>query len=98
MKEELLSIAQKLIQRIEKAKSYGKTLTLKVKFEDFKQITRSKTNKYEIDNFEQLWELSLEIFEAIDFLNKKVRLLGLSVSNLTMDKIQGQAVQLTFDF
>jgi len=98
MKEELLSIAQKLIERIEKAKSYGKTLTLKVKFEDFKQITRSKTNKYEIDNFEQLWELSLEIFEAIDFLNKKVRLLGLSVSNLTTDKIQGQAVQLTFDF
>jgi len=98
MKEELLSIAQKLIQRIDKAKSYGKTLTIKVKFDDFKQITRSKTNKSEINDFDQLWELCLEIFDMIDFSDKKVRLLGLSVSNLTTDNILGQAVQLTFDF
>ncbi len=67
MKQELLSIAQTLIKRIEKSKSFGKTLTIKVKFSDFRQITRSKTNKIEIDSFEQLWELCQEIFDAIDF-------------------------------
>lgn len=98
MKQELQVIAQKLAQRIEKSKSYGKTLTVKVKFNDFKQITRSKTNKLDIDNFEQLWASCRKIFDTIDFTDKKVRLLGLSVSNLATDNIQGQAVQLTFDF
>lgn len=98
MKQELLSIAQTLMQRIEKSKSYGKTLTLKIKFADFKQITRSKTGKFEIDDFELLWKLSSEIFDAIDFDDRKVRLLGLSVSNLHYDNIQGLPVQLTFDF
>jgi DNA polymerase-4 len=98
MKQELLSIAQKLIQRIEKSKFYGKTLTIKVKFADFKQITRSKTNKQEIDDFELLWKLSCEIFDSIDFTYKKVRLLGISVSNIQYNNIVGQPVQLTFDF
>lgn len=98
MKQELLSIAQKLMQRIEKSKSYGKTLTLKVKFADFKQITRSKTNKWEIDKFEQLWEQCLEILDTIDFFGKKVRLLGISVSNFQSESIDGQPLQLTFDF
>jgi len=98
MKQELLSIAQTLIKRIEKSKSYGKTLTIKVKFSDFKQITRSKTNKYEIDDFDLLWELCLEIFDAIEFSGRKVRLLGVSVSNLQPDNTSGLPIQLTFDF
>jgi len=98
MKQQLLSIAQTLIKRIDKSKSYGKTLTLKIKFADFKQITRSKTANHEINDFEQLWGLSSETFDKVDFADKKVRLLGLSVSNLQYDNIIGQPVQLTFDF
>ncbi len=98
MKQQLLLIAQTLIKRIEKSKSFGKTLTLKIKFSDFKQITRSKTEKFEINDFETLWKLSSEIFDLLDFTNRKVRLLGLSVSNLQYDNITGQPVQLTFNF
>ena len=98
MKQELLPIAQKLMQRIEKSQFYGRTLTIKVKFADFKQITRSKTNNLGIDDFQFLWKQCLEIFDAIDFSGLKVRLLGISVSNIKSDNLQGQPLQLTFDF
>ncbi len=98
MKQKLLLIAQSLIKRIEKSKSHGKTLTLKIKFADFKQITRSKTSKHEIDDFEVLLNLSNELFDMVDFTDRKVRLLGLAVSNLQYENTIGQPVQLTFDF
>ncbi len=98
MKQELLSIARILIQRIEKSKSYGKTITIKVKYSDFKQITRSKTLKNELVNFEQLWKQSLELFNSIDFSGNQVRLLGISVANLSFDSDYSHPVQLTFDF
>ena len=43
MLEQLEKIAQTLMGRIERVKLYGRTLTIKIKFSDFKQITRSKT-------------------------------------------------------
>ncbi len=98
MENELYKIAETLMKRIKKADSSGKTLTLKVKFSDFKQITRSKTYKHYIDNFDDLWKYSREIFLLINFKDKKVRLLGLSVSNLQNAAASNNAIQLTFDF
>jgi DNA polymerase-4 len=55
MLDELEKIGQTLYRRIEKSKAYGRTLTIKIKFSDFKQITRSKTYPIEIDTYEVLW-------------------------------------------
>ena len=98
MENQLYKIAEKLIERIKKVSLFGKTLTLKVKFSDFKQITRSKTYSKKINVFDDLWKYSLEIFSSIDFSNKKVRLLGLSVSKFEQNENQKHAIQLTFDF
>jgi DNA polymerase-4 len=98
MENELYKIAETLIKRIKKADSCGKTLTLKVKYSDFKQITRSRTYKHCINTFDDLWKYSKEIFSLINFKDKKVRLLGLSVSNLQNAVASNNAIQLTFDF
>ncbi len=98
MENELKKIAHKLMERIIKADTFGKTLTLKIKFSDFKQITRSKTFHQDIMTFEDLWKSGLELLSALDFSGKKVRLLGLSVSNLRNDESSDRAIQLTFDF
>jgi DNA polymerase-4 len=82
---------------MERSASFGKTLTLKVKFSDFKQITRSKTLPNTIDNFTLLHNTTREIFSHLDFGEKKIRLLGLAVSQLADEKKQ-QAVQLELDF
>jgi len=95
---ELKTIANDLIERIQKSQAFGRTLTIKIKFNDFKQITRSKTFNFEMDTFELLWDSTCEIFNAIDLNNQKVRLLGISISGLNMNEKAGEPLQLTFDF
>lgn len=93
----LYYIEKELIRRMNRSASYGKTLTLKIKFSDFKQITRSKTIPGKLNDFDIIHKTTKEIFKALDFSNKKIRLLGLSVSQL--EKKEGtEAVQLELDF
>jgi DNA polymerase-4 len=98
MLQELEEIAKTLFDRIIKSNSFGKTLTLKVKFHDFKQITRSKTLSNEITNYEILWASSLEIFNKTNLYGQKVRLFGLSVSNLPSEMLSNAPLQLTLNF
>jgi DNA polymerase IV len=98
LKQELQQIAIVLFERIEKAGGYGKTLTLKVKFHDFKQITRSKTFAFEISAFDFLLKTSIEMLEKAFEENVKIRLLGLSVSNLPHEASSGMPLQLTINF
>jgi DNA polymerase-4 len=93
----LYHIEKELIRRMERSGSYGKTLTLKIKFSDFKQITRSKTIPQTIDHFEILHRTAKEIISNLEFKEKKIRLLGLSVSQLDKETNQ-EAVQLELDF
>jgi DNA polymerase-4 len=98
MLNELEQIAKTLFDRIIKSNSYGKTITLKVKFHDFRQITRSKTLNSEIKSYNILWSSSLEIFNKTNLDNRKVRLLGLSVSNLPSELATNAPLQLTINF
>ncbi len=94
----LYHIEKELMERIRRAESHGKTLTLKVKFNDFKQITRSKTLTTSINSFNKLHHATRELLGSLDLDDKKIRLLGLTVSQL--DKTDGpqQAIQMELDF
>jgi DNA polymerase-4 len=78
---ELYNLANEVIQRIKDESFYGKTITVKVKYADFKIITRSKTFAHSITDFYLLWNSGKELLKQIDISRKKVRLLGLGVSN-----------------
>jgi DNA polymerase-4 len=82
---ELYNLAKEVIQRMKDESFYGKTITLKVKYSDFKTITRSKTFTHNITDFYFLWNVGKEILKQIDMSQKKVRLLGLGVSNAGND-------------
>ena len=58
----LEKIAVIVENRMNKISTYGKTLTLKVKYFDFKQITRSKTLKEEVKTKDELFEISKKLF------------------------------------
>ncbi|MFP4023696.1 MAG: DNA polymerase IV [Thiohalospira sp.] len=92
----LYHIEKELFKRIKRHGKYGKTLTLKIKYADFKQITRSKTVAYPINTFHKLHQLAKEIFRQVD-LEKNIRLLGLSVSHFPDEKPSGN-LQLTINF
>jgi DNA polymerase IV len=78
---ELEKIAKTLYNRLSRHGLKGRTITLKIKFSDFKQITRSRSFPEPIDELPTICKLALELLHAADLANKKVRLLGISLSN-----------------
>ncbi len=98
MMVELEKLAELLEERIRRSGSYGKTLTLKVKFSDFKQITRSNTISEIIEKSDQIIELLPELVSNIDVKSNHIRLLGLGVSNLIGEAKPNNSGQLTLEF
>lgn len=99
--EELRKLTQDLIRRMQK-KSFitGKTLTLKVKFHDFQQITRSVTRADDYQTEEDIFRCAQEKLYDVclqDFPGKAIRLLGVGVSNLSKDEDQ-KPLPLQLDF
>lgn len=80
--QELEEIARTLHKRIEKHQAAGRTLTLKVKFSDYQQITRSRTFTSGINSLNVIITVSSALFETIEIDDKNIRLLGISLSNL----------------
>ena len=63
----------------------GRTLTLKVKYDDFTQVTKSHTLEKTVCDFKELHTEVTRLRETINFYRKKVRLMGVTVSNLNDD-------------
>ncbi|QYJ68881.1 DNA polymerase IV [Flavobacterium litorale] len=101
IEEQLKTTAEQLEGRLKKKKISGKTVTLKIKYSDFTQQTRSKTLPYFINDKHLMFETVKELLYQ-ERLKESVRLLGISLSNLNTDTTKGEqkavAVQLQFDF
>ena len=82
---ELYKIEKELMKRLCEADTAGRTITLKVKFDDFRQITRSKTLTSYIRDFEILHREVGLIRKSLELEGSHIRLLGVSVSNLEND-------------
>lgn len=78
--KELGTVAQDVIQRIKKSAFKGKTVTLKIKFSDFKVISRSRTLLYYVNDYSVLYKTALELLNGVELYNK-IRLIGLSIKN-----------------
>ena len=79
---ELYHTVMELVERIEKSGFKGKTLTLKVKYSDFSQITRSTTGNQILSSKDTILPLAKSLLQSIEFSpTHPIRLLGLSVSN-----------------
>lgn len=99
MQKKLDHVGETLIKRIVKSRKFGKTISLKVKFSDFNQITRSKTLEYAIQTKEELMTAGIELLQSVDFKAKSVRLLGLSVTNFeTVSKNLPVQLKIQFEF
>jgi DNA polymerase-4 len=83
MREALEPIIAKVWRQCQATGIRGRTVTLKVKFADFHQITRSKSVGDAIDSLADLERLSLGLLEPLLPTRKGVRLLGISLSSLT---------------
>jgi DNA polymerase-4 len=75
----------------------GKTVTLKIKYSDFSQQTRSKTVPYFIADKGLILENVKELLYQ-ERMKDSVRLLGISLSNLNTEQKKTVVVQLQFAF
>ncbi|WP_136667304.1 DNA polymerase IV [Flavobacterium sp. H122] len=97
MEEKLNRIAEELSKRLQKHKISGKTITLKIKYSDFTQQTRSKTLPYFVSDKGLLFETVKELLYQ-EKMKDSVRLLGISLSNLNTEIKKTVVVQLRFEF
>ena len=97
MLERLNKIAEELEKRMTKSETKGKTITLKIKYSDFTQQTRSKTVQKFMQTKGEIMDIVKELVYQEKFKNS-VRLLGISFSNLDTEKKDPVWVQLKLDF
>ena len=97
MLEQLEKIATSLERRLKKQNIAGKTVTLKIKYSDFSQQTRSKAVPYFIADKGLILENVKELLYQ-ERMKDSVRLLGISLSNLNTEQKKTVVVQLQFAF
>ncbi len=98
MKEKLAHIAGIVHEYMLRHDNFGRTITLKIKSSDFRQITRSRTFLSEIQDLEVLIGAVYELLDLNRQEIEKVRLLGVTVSNLARERSNEGGTQLSFDF
>lgn len=100
--EELLQylkkIAREVARRLEKAAIAGKTISLKVRYNTFERISRSRTLDHFVQDEETLFQTAASLLSATEAGNRPVRLLGISLSGLNTEADQNNGQQLELDF
>ena len=78
---ELYHVATELVERLKRHQFKGNTLTLKIKFNDFSQITRSLSSSETMYTLQSILPKAKKLMSEVDYEHHPVRLIGLSVSN-----------------
>jgi DNA polymerase-4 len=93
MLREMDPILDEIWTHVQRIGEMGRTATLKIKFDDFRQITRSKSVTGTFDTKPMLKETIVELLEGLFPMDRGVRLMGVSISGFR----HGEAPQLAFD-
>lgn len=96
MLDKLHGIAEKLSETLEKKNMAGKTITLKIKYHNFIINTRSKTMDTYIATSPEIFNAVAELLRMPCYPEEPVRLLGIQISNLNINKNESR--QLLIDF
>jgi DNA polymerase-4 len=81
MEAQLDRIAVLVCNRLEKHSLKGRTITLKIKYSDFKQITRNKSFTMPVADLETITLTAKQLLASTSPEERKIRLLGISLSN-----------------
>ncbi|GAB4370401.1 MAG: DNA polymerase IV [Deltaproteobacteria bacterium] len=88
LRRELLDIATRTAARLRNHRLKGRTVTLKVKYTDFRRVTREVTLSHGIDDGGEIFREALALLEKTEAGKKPVRLLGIYLSNFGGEPVQ----------
>ncbi len=86
--DKLMQVTQSAFKRIHQHQLYGRTLTVKIKFADFKIITRSISVEHPVKTEDEAYGIALSLLENTNFEGKQVRLIGVGLSNFKEPKMR----------
>ncbi len=94
----LRTLARKVLRKAAEAGFCGRTLTVKIRFGDFRSVTRSMTFDNTLISGAELGQTAVKLADKSGIKQKSVRLLGVCLSNLVpLDAPQWQQLSLDFD-
>jgi DNA polymerase IV len=82
LEKELQPLSHQVAERLVKAKLEGRTVTVKIKYANFKSVTRQTTLEEPVHKVSDIEREARKILGELE-LERKVRLIGVGVSNLT---------------
>ena len=94
LRRELLRLADRVGQRLRSASVNAHTVCLKVRFDYFRTLTRSRTLPEATNVGRRIFEVGWELFDTlgIDFSHTSIRLVGIRTENLTGDSSQAASL------
>src|SRR5262249_58798862 len=89
-RDQLQGIIEKIWAHCDRSGTRGRTVTLKIKFANFRQITRSRTGQLPIGTRSELEQLSNALLEPLFPVTKGIRLLAVSLSSPAAEEPESQ--------
>ncbi|HUD10274.1 MAG TPA: DNA polymerase IV [Candidatus Saccharimonadales bacterium] len=81
VEESIKSLANEIWLWADKTEMHGRTVTIKIKWSDFGQSTRSRTSKLQITDSSEFLEIAIDLVNLIFPVRKGIRLIGVGMSN-----------------
>lgn len=98
VEEKLEEVVKTTFKRYESQGVKGKTITVKIKYGDFRQITRSHSLEEPVRELEQLMTEVKKLTDQSLLREEGIRLLGVGISNFISDEPSNETAQLTINF
>ena len=87
---ELAKKAQHLTRNLNSFNMLCRTISLHLRFSDFSQISKQMTLSFYTNNVDDIMNACRNLLQRCSYINKKVRLLGIGVSSLTIKNKEHQ--------
>ena len=98
LKVKIDDLTEGLYRRLQKADKWGRTITLKVKYHDFTNATRSQSFPYPVTDLNEIATTGKELLLKTEAGEKAIRLLGIGTSNFPGIEKPGPGGQLQIEF
>ncbi|WP_059105012.1 DNA polymerase IV [Shouchella shacheensis] len=90
--DELREIARNVVASLNRVQKHGKTVVLKVRYRSFETVTKRISVPHYVEDAEDILGQAVELWEEMGTIEKGVRLLGITITNL--DPIEHQPIPL----
>ena len=87
---ELLRLSDRVASRMREQGASARTIVVKVRFNDFRTITRSKTLDAHTDSSAHIYGTAKALYAALRLARPRIRLLGVSGQNLSWEAVPEQ--------